>query len=81
MRTCGSPRISISLDGCVCMGAPTNRRFRNVRSAPATFCVRKWDRLGDWHYFTGMSAAAMRRTQSRESDVRLIDEYFYDYNA
>jgi glycosyltransferase involved in cell wall biosynthesis len=24
-------------------GSVTNRRFRNVRSAPATVCVRKWD--------------------------------------
>jgi len=62
-------------------GRTTNRRFRNVRSAPATFCVRKWDRFGDWHYFTGMSAAALRARNPRESDVRLIDEYFYDYNA
>ena len=33
-------------------GRTTKRRFRNVRSAPATVCVRKWDRFGDWHYFT-----------------------------
>ncbi len=62
-------------------GRTTNRRFRNVQSAPATFCVRKWDRFGDWHYFTDMSAAAVRARNPRESDVRLIDEYFYDYNA
>jgi glycosyltransferase involved in cell wall biosynthesis len=62
-------------------GHTTNRRFRNVRSAPATVCVRKWDRCGDWHYFTGMSAAALRARHPRESDVRLVDEYFYDYNA
>jgi hypothetical protein len=43
--------------------------------------VRKWDRFGDWHYFTRVSAAAMRARNPRESDVRLIDEYFYDYNA
>jgi hypothetical protein len=65
----------------VTSSSPTNRRFRNVRSAPATVCVRKWDRFGDWHYFAGMSAAAMRARNPRESDVRLIDEYFYDYNA
>jgi len=62
-------------------GRTTNRRFRNVRSAPATFCVRKWDRFGDWHHFTRMPAAVMRARNPRESDVRLIDEYFYDYNA
>jgi glycosyltransferase involved in cell wall biosynthesis len=62
-------------------GRTTKRRFRNVRSAPATVCVRKWDRFGDWHYFTRVSAAAMRARNPREADVRLIDEYFYDYNA
>ena len=62
-------------------GRTTNRRFRNVRSAPATVCVRKWDRFGDWHYFGRFSAAAMRARNPRESDVRLVDEYFYDYNT
>ncbi len=62
-------------------GRSTNRRFRSVRSAPATFCVRKWDRSGDWHYFTGIPAAAMRARNPRDSDVRLVDEYFYDDNA
>lgn len=62
-------------------GRSTNRRFRNVRSAPATFCVRKWDRFGDWHYFTRMPAVVRRARNPRESDVRLVDEYFYDYTA
>ena len=62
-------------------GRTTNRRFRNVRSAPARVCVRKWDRFGDWHYFTRVSATAMRARRPREADVRVIDEYFYDYDA
>lgn len=62
-------------------GRTTNRRFRNVRSAPATFCVRKWDRFGDWHYFSRMPAAVRRARTPIDADVRLIDEYFYDYNA
>jgi glycosyltransferase involved in cell wall biosynthesis len=61
-------------------GRTTSRRFRNVRSAPATVCVRKWDRFGDWHYFTRVSAAAIRARNPRESDSRLIDEYFYDFS-
>ncbi len=62
-------------------GSATNRRFRNVRSAPAIFCVRKWDRFGDWHYFTRMPAAVRRARNPRDSDLRLIDEYFYDYHT
>ena len=62
-------------------GRTTKRRFRNVRSAPATVCVRKWDRFGVWHYFSKVSAAALRARNPREADVRFIDEYFYDYNA
>jgi glycosyltransferase involved in cell wall biosynthesis len=62
-------------------GRTTNRRFRNVRRAPATVCVRKWDTYGDWHYFTLLGAAAMRARNPREADERLLNDYFYEFNA
>jgi len=62
-------------------GRATNRRFRNLRSSPATVCVRKWDDFGDWHYFTRMSAAVRHARNPRDADVTVVNEYFYDYNT
>jgi glycosyltransferase involved in cell wall biosynthesis len=62
-------------------GKTTNRRFRNIRRAPATVCVRKWDTYGDWHYFTLIPAAALRSRNPSEADERFVNDYFYDFNA
>jgi glycosyltransferase involved in cell wall biosynthesis len=62
-------------------GRATNRRFRNIRRAPAIVCVRKWDTYGDWHYFTLIPAAAMRARKPGEGDEQLVNDYFYDDDA
>jgi glycosyltransferase involved in cell wall biosynthesis len=62
-------------------GKATDRRFRNLRRSPSTVCVRKWDRYGDWHCFAAIAGAAKRSRTPTEADVRLVDEYFYDFNA
>lgn len=60
-------------------GRTTNRRFRSIRRAPATVCVRKWDTYGDWHYFTLLPAAVVRSRNPREADDQFVNDYFYDY--
>jgi glycosyltransferase involved in cell wall biosynthesis len=62
-------------------GTATHRRFRNLRRSPSTVCVRKWDRYGDWHCFAAIAGAAKRSRTPTEADARLVDEYFYDFNA
>ncbi|MEQ1701532.1 MAG: glycosyltransferase [Ilumatobacteraceae bacterium] len=65
-------------------GAATKRRFRNLRGVPATVCVRKFDRFGDWHYLTRFGKALVRPSEMRAllkgTDPTFVDEYFFDYN-
>jgi glycosyltransferase involved in cell wall biosynthesis len=66
-------------------GRTTNRRFRNVRDARATVCVRKFDTFGDWHYLTRTAVALLHPRQLRGAirgtDSTFVDEYFFDYNV
>jgi glycosyltransferase involved in cell wall biosynthesis len=66
-------------------GRATRRRFRNVRSAPATVSVRKFDLYGDWHVFVeiGRMLRHPRRARAMASgaDTTFADQYFYDFNG
>lgn len=66
-------------------GRSTRRRFRNLRRAPSTVSVRKFDAYGDWHFFaeTGRLIANPRRFRAtvRGVDSTFVDRYFYDFNA
>ena len=66
-------------------GRASGRHFRNVRDAPATVSVRKFDVYGDWHFFVevGRMIRHPRRARSmaRGTDSTFADEYLYDFNG
>jgi glycosyltransferase involved in cell wall biosynthesis len=66
-------------------GRATKRRFRNLRDAPATVSVRKFDTFGDWHYLTRFGSAIVHPRQLRDvlhgTDPTFVDEYFFDFNG
>lgn len=66
-------------------GRMTGRRFRNLRTSPATVSVRKFDAYGDWHFFveTGRLMLNPRRFRAtaRGTDTTFVDRYFFDFNS
>lgn len=66
-------------------GHTSGRRFRNVRSSPATVSVRKFDTFGDWHVFVEAGRTIRHpsrvRATARGTDTTFVDTYFYDFNA
>jgi glycosyltransferase involved in cell wall biosynthesis len=81
-------RVGEDLDFAVRLrrhGRATKRRFRNLRDAPATVSVRKFDTFGDWHYLTRFVTALAHPRQLLElfrgNDPTFADEYFYDFNG
>ncbi|MGD9999479.1 MAG: glycosyltransferase [Ilumatobacteraceae bacterium] len=58
----------------------SGRRFRNVRSSPATVSVRKFDAYGDWHMFVEAGRMIRHRVTTRGTDTSFADEYFYDFD-
>lgn len=59
-------------------GRPEGRRLVRLRSAKAVASTRKFDRHGDWHYFTKVLPWAARAMVSRGSVDALARKYWYE---
>lgn len=59
-------------------GRKRGQRFVRTVGARTITSTRKFDRYGDWHYFTRMSTLPLRMIFARRSADRAIREYWYD---
>lgn len=60
------------------VGRSRGQRLTNLHAAKAVYSMRKFDRYGDWHWWTTMAplaASMVRRPHARDDVVR---EYWYD---
>jgi hypothetical protein len=66
------------------LGRPRKQRFVRPRGARAITSARKFDRHGDWHYFTmapvtGLHSLLFNREKlQKEMGKELIQSYWYD---
>jgi len=58
-------------------GKRTHRRLARLWGASAIVSTRKFDRWGDWHYFTRMPAIAWRRLRHRDTVIEFARDYWY----
>ncbi len=61
-------------------GRRTGRRFTTLRRAWIVTSCRKFDRFGDWHWFTFAFRAREIRRSLRGESSKFHDEYFYEFN-
>lgn len=59
-------------------GRRRGQRFERLQGVKAVASARKFDRHGDWHYFSGMLRFAWGGLFDRASLQRLIRTYWYD---
>jgi len=59
------------------LGKPRRQRLARTTSAKAIASTRKFDRFGDWHYFSLIGRFAWLLLGSRGSMDRLSDRYWY----
>jgi len=60
------------------LGRGRGQRFERIRGVKAIASTRKFDRHGDWHYFTGMFGMAFALFFSRPKLDRWIQTYWYE---
>jgi glycosyltransferase involved in cell wall biosynthesis len=58
-------------------GRRDGRRLIRLRTAKATASTRKFDRHGDWHYFTAMPGLAWRMLFRRSAATDWARDYWY----
>jgi glycosyltransferase involved in cell wall biosynthesis len=58
------------------LGRRRRQRFARARGARTITSARKFDRYGDWHYFTILARATVLLVKGRAFD-RFADEYWY----
>lgn len=62
-------------------GRARGLRYVTLWETPLTTSSRKFDRFGDWSFFTMPLLDGRRIWRSlRGSDTRFVDEYFHDFN-
>ncbi len=61
-------------------GRKTDRRFTTLRRAWIVTSCRKFDRFGDWHWFTFLLQARAIRRSLRGESSEFKDRYFYEFN-
>jgi len=59
-------------------GKATGRRLTRLRRVKCVASTRKFDRHGDWHYFTAMPALAWRLIVRRDTSSDFARRYWYD---
>ncbi len=60
------------------LGWKRGQCFMHTAGVRAITSTRKFDRHGDWHYFTQMSTMPFRMFFARRSADRIIQQYWYD---
>ena len=60
------------------LGWSRGQRLTRLRPVKAAASVRKFDRYGDWHYFTMMPALVAGTISARASGSTLARRYWYD---
>lgn len=60
------------------LGRRRGQRFECLRGVKAVASVRKFDRHGDWHYFTGMLRFAYGGLFDRRGLRQFVRSYWYD---
>ena len=60
------------------LGWSRGQRLTRLRPVKAAASVRKFDRYGDWHYFTMMPALLADTIRARASGTALARRYWYD---
>lgn len=59
------------------LGARRGQRLRRLRHCKAIASTRKFDRYGDWHYFTQMPAVGWRALRSKGALDDFAKRYWY----
>lgn len=59
------------------IGRPRGQRLARVRSAKALTSMRKFDRYGDWHYFTMVLSLIPAMLRPQESIDERVRDYWY----
>jgi len=60
------------------LGRPRGRRLIRLRSVKAVASMRKFDRWGDWHYFSLVPKLALELLRRRGGPSELVRRYWYD---
>jgi glycosyltransferase involved in cell wall biosynthesis len=60
------------------LGWPRRQRLTRLRPVKAVASTRKFDRYGDWHYFTMMPLLLPGTLRARSSDRTAARRYWYD---
>jgi glycosyltransferase involved in cell wall biosynthesis len=60
------------------LGRPRGQGLIRARSAKAVASTRKFDKYGDWHYFTRMPGFAMCALFAPESTTKFARKYWYE---
>jgi glycosyltransferase involved in cell wall biosynthesis len=60
------------------LGRPRGQRLRRLRRIKAVTSTRKFDRYGDWHYFTRIPALAWRLLRDRRALTDFARKYWYE---
>ena len=60
------------------LGREGGRKLTRVRSAKAIASTRKFDKYGEWHYFTLAGKLLLKGMFSRDSAERHARRYWYD---
>jgi hypothetical protein len=59
-------------------GARRGQRLRRLSGCKAIASTRKFDRYGDWHYFTQMPAVGWRVIRGRDAVNEFARRYWYE---
>jgi glycosyltransferase involved in cell wall biosynthesis len=59
------------------IGKPRRQRFARTRNTKAITSMRKFDKHGDWHYFTKMPRVAFWMLINKTRVKRFTDQYWY----
>jgi hypothetical protein len=60
------------------LGHSRRQRLQRLRQAKAVASTRKFDRNGDWHYFTQMPAMAIKSLGSSRKLTDFARRYWYE---
>ena len=59
------------------LGRSRGQRLTRLTTAKSVASTRKFDRYGDWHYFTQVIPSAMRALWRPEAVAELVERYWY----